>query len=78
MTDFGQNVKIERDGNKLKIEIDLTKEVGKTTSGNSRLAKTSGFQGYQKLVIDGEDYGLQVGLYKKTNGNGGSSKVVEL
>lgn len=78
MTDFGQNVKIERDGNKLKIEIDLTKEVGKTTSGNSRLAKTSGFQGYQKLVIDGEDYGLQVGMYKKTNGNGGSSKVVEL
>lgn len=78
MTDFGQNVKIERDGNKLKIEIDLTKEVGKTNSGNSRLAKTSGFQGYQKLVIDGEDYGLQVGLYKKTNGNGGSSKVVEL
>lgn len=78
MKDFGENVKIARDGNKLTIEIDLTKEVAKTTSGNSRIAKTSGFQGYQKLVIDGEDYGLQVGMYKKTNGKTGNSKTVEL
>lgn len=65
MKDFGQNVKIALNGTKLQIEIDLEVEVGKTTSGNPRIAKTGGFQGYQDLTIKGKDFGLQVGMYEK-------------
>lgn len=77
MKDFGENVKIEKKGRKLLIEIDLDTKVGETTSGNDRLAKTGGFQGYQPLEIEGEEYGLQVGLFKKTGQKKGS-KVVSL